>query len=985
MWRLLTCVRQIIYNISQIRLEMRNSLIILFLFISFTISGATYYVSPGGSDSNPGTISQPFFTLNKAWTVISAGDIVYMRGGTYVYPTPTSLTNKSGSAGNLIKIWAYPGEKPVIDYDSFTPTTQIMGITLSSINYVHIKGIRISNIHQPTSGTIAQYGIMLWNAVNNCLFEMMEIDHIGGWGVTIGENSSNNTFLNCDSHHNADPYSNNGEPYGWSDGFESQSVSSTNNTLDGCRAWWNSDDGFDLRRSNGNWTIKNCWSFWNGYIPGTFTQAGNGEGYKLGGKQSPPSTNILRRVTNCLAFENRTTGFSPDPDYPEENLGVEMYNCTSYNNKLVGINFQYSNVGIVRNNIVYNNSTNYYSWGTNVTHNHNNLDIPITVSDADFVSVSSIGTDGPRQADGSLPNISFLKLATGSKLIDAGVDVGIPYGGNAPDLGVFEMQTGETNPIPVLISAIVENETPSLLEITYDLTLNNLFIPANSSFNVQINSATRNVNSVAIVGAKVRLTLANAIVYGDIVRVTYNKPSINPLQTTSGGMAGSYSNQSVTNNCASVIVIPVYISSVIENSTPAILEMTYNLSLANKVPATSAFNVQVNSVARTVNSVAIIGSKVRLTLTSAIVFGDIVTVAYAKPSINPLQTASGGMAASISNQKVINNCLDPNKSNIPPVLVIKNEPTSYSGFIGQIDASGSYNVKNAILSYEWTVPNNVSISSNTASRIKFLSPVVNTSQTIEFQLKVTDGTTTVLKSIPITAVPYKPELDLARIISIEASNNKAPDFPNNISDGNLATKWSATGDNQWLLLKLAEPFKISHLEIAFLLGQKYSSYFDIYASKDKLIWEPILINTASCNFSGNIQVFDFPALKMNTGYSYIKFVGHGNSLNWVNNIAEFKIFGIRQQNPSTIDNDNRNIIIYPNPAADFFNISVEEPSLDPVILRLIDFSGRIVFEDKFGQGIKNIQIPSYIRSGIYIVELISKNLTLFSQKLVVKR
>jgi len=44
-------------------------------------------------------------------------------------------------------------------------------------------------------------------------------------------------------------------------------------------------------------------------------------------------------------------------------------------------------------------------------------------------------------------------------------------------------------------------------------------------------------------------------------------------------------------------------------------------------------------------------------------------------------------------------------------------------------------------------------------------------------LKVTDGTTTVLKSIPITAVPYKPELDLARIISIEASNNKAPDFP----------------------------------------------------------------------------------------------------------------------------------------------------------------------------------------------------------------
>src|SRR5659263_419854 len=124
---------------------------------------------------------------------------------------------------------------------------------------------------------------------------------------------------------------------------------------------------------------------------------------------------------------------------------------------------------------------------------------------------------------------------------------------------------------------------------------------------------------------------------------------------------------------------------------------------------------------------------------------------------------------------------------------------------------------------------------------------------IRDRLKVTDGTAIVSKSILINIVPYKPELNVARIINIEASNNQAPDFPNNISDGNLATKWSAIGDNNWLLLKLAEPFKISHLEIAFLSGQKYSSYFDIYASKDKLIWEPILINTASCNFSGNIQ------------------------------------------------------------------------------------------------------------------------------------
>jgi hypothetical protein len=34
------------------------------------MKGATYYVSLGGNDSNPGTITQPFFTLNKTLSVV---------------------------------------------------------------------------------------------------------------------------------------------------------------------------------------------------------------------------------------------------------------------------------------------------------------------------------------------------------------------------------------------------------------------------------------------------------------------------------------------------------------------------------------------------------------------------------------------------------------------------------------------------------------------------------------------------------------------------------------------------------------------------------------------------------------------------------------------------------------------------------------------------------------------------------------------------
>jgi hypothetical protein len=119
---------------------------------------------------------------------------------------------------------------------------------------------------------------------------------------------------------------------------------------------------------------------------------------------------------------------------------------------------------------------------------------------------------------------------------------------------------------------------------------------------------------------------------------------------------------------------PVYVSSAIENVTPTILEMTYNLTLSNIVPAASSFTVKVNSVIRTVNTVAISGTKVLLTLAIPVVNGDVVTVAYAKPSTNPLLTASGGLAISIGNQPVINNCI-----NIAPIVAI-NSPIMNSLF-----------------------------------------------------------------------------------------------------------------------------------------------------------------------------------------------------------------------------------------------------------------------------------------------------------------
>jgi hypothetical protein len=112
-------------------------------------------------------------------------------------------------------------------------------------------------------------------------------------------------------------------------------------------------------------------------------------------------------------------------------------------------------------------------------------------------------------------------------------------------------------------------------------------------------------------------------------------------------------------------IIPFYISSVVENTTPTILEITYSLSLANIVPDTSAFDVKVNAEARTVNSITIVGRKVQLTLASRIVYGDDITIAYSKPTENPLQTVSGDQVVSITAQPVVNNCI-----NVKPTVII---------------------------------------------------------------------------------------------------------------------------------------------------------------------------------------------------------------------------------------------------------------------------------------------------------------------------
>jgi uncharacterized repeat protein (TIGR02059 family) len=544
-------------------------------------------------------------------------------------------------------------------------------------------------------------------------------------------------------------------------------------------------------------------------------------------------------------------------------------------------------------------------------------------------------------------------------------------------------------PSPVYVNSAIENSTPSVLEITYSLTLANI-VPAISSFSVQVNSAARTISSVTVSGTKVLLTLASPVAYGNVIAVSYTVPSSNPLQTADGGKAVSISAKSVTNKI-NAPPGPVYSSSVIENATPSLIEITYNLSLANIVPAASAFSVNINSAARSISSVSISGTKVLLTLASPVVYGNTVTVAYTKPSTNPLQTTSGGQAATISAQTVTNKVnavsqpvvvvTPPAVVNAPPVVVVNNISGTYSGFVGKINASGSYDTNKDNLTYSWKVPGTIPVSATNSSIIEFLAPIVDANQTYEFTLTVSDGKTPQTKTVPVTIIPYEPGLEKADVLSVEAASYQSPYYPYNILDGNVGTMWSVNGYDQWIILELNGTYTIQHVELAFQPGQKKEFYFDIFGSNDKENWEPVLSKSRSCAFSGNLQVFDFPASKTEKEFRYVKLVGQGNSVDQWNYIAEFRIFGYRHKNP--VDYEDQIVKIYPNPAHELVNILIDEPTFVPDFIKIVSLTGKILFDSKVDPDIKHFQIPVDFKQGIYVVQMGTGNLTVFTQKLIV--
>ncbi|MCR4926739.1 MAG: right-handed parallel beta-helix repeat-containing protein [Lachnospiraceae bacterium] len=285
-------------------------------FETFGIEGSSLYVAP---DANGTGSREDPMNIYDAVRFVRPGQYIIVMEGTYKLSKTVRVERGiNGTKDDPIIMTADPeaSSRPVFDFQK-----ECAGMIFAG-NYWIVKGFDVTN------SADGQKGIQI--SGNNNILDGINAYHNGNTGIQISRLLASdeydmwpaeNIILNCTSYGNAD------SGYEDADGFAAKLTVGDGNIFTGCIAYNNADDGWDLYAKIqsgriGSVHIINCVAYGNGYLEDG-TNAGNGNGFKLGG-DSMPGGHV---IAECVAFNNKTKGIDSNscPD-------ITVQNCTSFNN-----------------------------------------------------------------------------------------------------------------------------------------------------------------------------------------------------------------------------------------------------------------------------------------------------------------------------------------------------------------------------------------------------------------------------------------------------------------------------------------------------------------------------------------------------------------------------------------------------------------------------------------------------------------------------
>jgi PKD repeat protein len=381
--------------------------------INTVSQGATYYVSPTGSNSNSGTQAQPFRTIAYGASFLQPGDTLYLRAGTYSEALINNIPGGS-SWDEPVTIAAYPGEAVTVRPPK--GSTSVVYLSDQTRCYIVFDGLVLDAVNVDADAVKITWGSST-GASNHIRFSNCEIENaVNGsgpqQGVLItnasGENTDNNEFINCQVHDNGKS--------SLEHGFY---IESSYNLIQGCDVYNNAGYGIQVYKGGG---VNGQDASYNTICDSAFhdnSQHGNSGNAGIG-----LFTGDGNVAYNDLVWNNPrgiAVGYGA--------TNTDIYNNTVYNNTgNAGIDITSSSTGaVVENNIAYHNGNgNYSDAGTGTTQDHN-----LFTKDPQFVDAA---------------NHNF-HLQSTSPAINAGITIALvttdydgvsrPQGG-AYDIGAFE-------------------------------------------------------------------------------------------------------------------------------------------------------------------------------------------------------------------------------------------------------------------------------------------------------------------------------------------------------------------------------------------------------------------------------------------------------------------------------------------------------------------------------------------------------------------